>query len=41
MATSLFEQKSEDDLWIEYRKTRSSQIRDAFIEFLEYLILFI
>ena len=31
MATSLFEQKSEDDLWIEYRKTRSSQIRDAFI----------
>ena len=31
MATSLFEQKSEDELWIEYRKTRSSQIRDAFI----------
>ena len=31
MAASLFEQKSEDELWIEYRKTHSSQIRDAFI----------
>ena len=31
MATSLFEQKTEDELWIEYRKTHSSQIRDAFI----------
>ena len=31
MATSLFEQKSEDELWIEYRKTHQSQIRDAFI----------
>ena len=31
MASSLFEQKTEDELWIEYRKTHSSQIRDAFI----------
>ena len=31
MATSLFEQKTEDELWIEYRKTHQSQIRDAFI----------
>ena len=31
MAISLFDQKSEDELWIEYRKKRSPQIRDAFI----------
>ena len=31
MATSLFEQKTEDELWIEYKKTKSPQIRDAFI----------
>ena len=31
MATSLFEQKTEDELWIEYRKTHQPQIRDAFI----------
>ncbi|MCQ2612913.1 MAG: RNA polymerase sigma factor WhiG [Treponemataceae bacterium] len=31
MAVSLFEQKTEDELWQEYKKTRSPQIRDAFI----------
>ena len=31
MATSLLEQKTEDELWIEYRKTHQPQIRDAFI----------
>jgi len=37
MATSLFEQKTEDELWIEYRKTHSSQIRDAFIRQYPYI----
>lgn len=31
MAISLFEQKTEDELWIEFRKTKSTQLRDAFI----------
>ncbi|MGL4986481.1 MAG: RNA polymerase sigma factor WhiG [Treponemataceae bacterium] len=31
MVVSLFEQKTEDELWIEYKKTQSSKIRDAFI----------
>ena len=31
MAVSLFEQKTEDELWIEFRKTKSTQLRDAFI----------
>ncbi len=31
MAVSLFEQKTEEELWIEYKKTRSPAIRDAFI----------
>ena len=31
MAVSLFEQKTEEELWIEFRKTGSIQIRDAFI----------
>lgn len=31
MATSIFEQKTEDELWQEYKKTRSPQLRDAFI----------
>ena len=31
MAASLFDEKTEDELWIEYKKTRSPQLRDAFI----------
>lgn len=31
MATSIFEQKTEEELWQEYKKTRSPQLRDAFI----------
>ena len=31
MAVSLFEQKTEEELWIEFKKTRSIQLRDAFI----------
>src|SRR5574344_1154382 len=31
MATSLFEQKTEEELWVEYRNTKSPQLRDAFI----------
>ncbi|MCQ2594730.1 MAG: RNA polymerase sigma factor WhiG [Treponemataceae bacterium] len=31
MATSIFDEKSEDELWIEYKKTRSPALRDAFI----------
>jgi RNA polymerase sigma factor for flagellar operon FliA len=32
MATSIFEQKTEDELWIEYNKTRAIALRDAFIK---------
>ena len=28
MATSLFDEKTEDELWLEYKKTRSPQLRD-------------
>ncbi len=31
MMTTLFEQKTEEDLWIEFKKTKSTQLRDAFI----------
>jgi RNA polymerase sigma factor for flagellar operon FliA len=31
MAASIFEQKTEDELWVEYKKTQSSSLRDAFI----------
>lgn len=31
MAGSIFEQKTEEELWIEYKKTRSVALRDAFI----------
>ena len=31
MATSLFDEKTEDELWLEYKKTRSPQLRDTFI----------
>ncbi len=31
MVTSLYEQKTEEELWIEFRKSKSTQLRDAFI----------
>jgi RNA polymerase sigma factor for flagellar operon FliA len=31
MVTSLFEQKTEEELWLEYRNTRSPALRDTFI----------
>lgn len=31
MASSLFEEKTEDELWLEYKKTKSPQLRDKFI----------
>ena len=31
MGSSLFEEKTEDELWLEYRKTKSPQLRDKFI----------
>ncbi len=31
MVTSLYEQKTEEELWIEFKKTKSMQLRDAFI----------
>ena len=31
MGMSLFEQKTEEELWVEFRKTESIQLRDAFI----------
>ncbi|MDR3284714.1 MAG: RNA polymerase sigma factor WhiG [Treponema sp.] len=31
MGNSIFEQKTEDELWLEYKKTRSIGLRDAFI----------
>lgn len=31
MANSIFDQKSEEELWIEFRKTKASNLRDAFI----------
>ncbi|MGI5172186.1 RNA polymerase sigma factor WhiG [Treponema sp. OMZ 840] len=31
MAISLFEQKTEEELWVEFKKTKSIQLRDAFI----------
>ncbi len=31
MVTTLYEQKTEEELWIEFRKTKSTQLRDAFI----------
>ncbi len=31
MITTLFEQKTEEELWIEFRKSKSTQLRDAFI----------
>lgn len=31
MATSIFEQKTEEELWVEYKKTQDSRLRDAFI----------
>ena len=32
MAASLFEEKTEEELWLEYKKKRSPQLRDAFIK---------
>lgn len=37
MATSLFDEKTEDELWLEYKKTRSPQLRDKFIR--QYMTL--
>lgn len=31
MATSLFDEKTEDELWLEYKKNKSPQLRDKFI----------
>ncbi|MBR5866487.1 MAG: RNA polymerase sigma factor WhiG [Spirochaetaceae bacterium] len=31
MAASIFDDKSEDELWLEFKKTRSTALRDAFI----------
>ena len=31
MAASIFEQKTEEELWIEFKKTHSPALRDAFI----------
>ncbi len=31
MMTTLYEQKTEEELWVEFRKTKSTQLRDAFI----------
>ncbi len=31
MVTSLYEQKTEEELWVEFKKTKSMQLRDAFI----------
>ncbi|AEE16573.1 RNA polymerase sigma factor WhiG [Treponema brennaborense] len=31
MAASIFEEKTEDELWLEYKKTKSPALRDAFI----------
>lgn len=31
MATALFDEKTEDELWLEYKKTKSPQLRDKFI----------
>lgn len=31
MASTLLEEKTEDELWLEYKKTRSPQLRDKFI----------
>ena len=31
MAASIFDEKTEDELWLEFKKTRSPDIRDAFI----------
>ena len=31
MAASPFEQKTEEELWLEYKKKKSPQLRDAFI----------
>ncbi len=31
MATSLFDDKTEDELWVEYKRTKSTQLRDKFI----------
>lgn len=31
MASSLFDEKTEDELWLEYKKTKSPQLRDKFI----------
>ncbi len=31
MMTTLYEQKTEEELWIEFRKSKSTQLRDAFI----------
>lgn len=31
MTISLFEQKTEEELWMEFRRTKSTQLRDAFI----------
>jgi RNA polymerase sigma factor for flagellar operon FliA len=32
MTTSIFEEKTEDELWIEYKKTHAVALRDAFIK---------
>ena len=31
MAVSIFEQKTEDELWVEYKKTQAHELRDAFV----------
>ena len=37
MAASIFDEKTEDELWLEFKKTRSPEIRDAF--FRKYMTL--
>ena len=41
MGMSLFEQKTEEELWIEFRKTESIQLRDAFIRQYMPLVKFV
>ena len=31
MAVTIIDEKSEEELWIEFKKTRSPELRDAFI----------
>ncbi|GMO50165.1 MAG: RNA polymerase sigma factor WhiG [Treponemataceae bacterium] len=41
MAASIFEQKTEDELWLEYKRTQSPMLRDAFIRQYMPLVKFV